>query len=186
MVIVIPILSLLGFIASCIITVQAPTHIATNAQQRIALDVGLTPITVFTLLTNFYCTVLITWEIWRITKNCKPVGGTNLRASRLVVPLEIYLTSAQHFLAIVVESAAIYTFLNSTLQYIALNTFPPVAGIANGLIHVRVGLGQTVEQIYGSSKTSSSVVTSPMRFTAPQPSGIDSGENGTVGQISRV
>ncbi|KAJ7747165.1 hypothetical protein DFH07DRAFT_1062778 [Mycena maculata] len=179
-VIIIPVLSLMGFIASCIITIQATARIATNAEVQIALDVGLTPVTVFTLLTNLYCTALITWEIWRITSNCVPIGGSKL----------------WHFLAIVVESAAIYTSwviyyvachqLNSNLQFMALDGLTPVAGIANALIHVRVGLGWTVEQIYGSkAKTGSSVVTAPVRF-APQPSGAGSGETRTVGQISRI
>ncbi|KAJ7747169.1 hypothetical protein DFH07DRAFT_1037321 [Mycena maculata] len=172
LVIVIPILSLLGFIVSCIITVQATAQLTTNAELEIALDVGLTPVTVFTLLTNFYCTALITWEIWRITSNCMP-----------------------HFLAIIVESAAIYTSwaiyyttchqLNSSLQFIALDAFPPVAGIANGLIHVRVGLGRTVEQLYDSeAKTGSSVATAPMIF-ASQPSGAGSGETGAVATVQR-
>ncbi|KAJ7747171.1 hypothetical protein DFH07DRAFT_1037325 [Mycena maculata] len=36
--------------ASCIITIQATVRIATNAEVEIALNVGLTPVTVFTLL----------------------------------------------------------------------------------------------------------------------------------------
>ncbi|KAJ7144529.1 hypothetical protein C8R44DRAFT_865439 [Mycena epipterygia] len=59
------------------------------------------------------------------------------------------------FLAIIVESAAIFWIiyytvthqLNTTLQYIAISVIPTVGGIANALIHVRVGLGRTIEQL---------------------------------------
>ncbi|KAJ6612841.1 hypothetical protein B0H10DRAFT_273586 [Mycena sp. CBHHK59/15] len=95
--------------------------------------------------------------------------------------------SGQNFLAILVESAAIYasvivlqellsplTFYrswaifyavthetNSNVQFIAFDMGPPVVGIANALIQVRVGLGGTIEQTRASSS-----VTAPIQFVA--------------------
>jgi hypothetical protein len=123
---------------------------------------------------------------------------------------------AQDFLAIVVESAALYTSafplrpkprslmqdhhrstiiwytvahqLNSNYQFPAIGALPPVVGIANSLIHVRVALGRTIEQLSGSgSKTGSSVVSAPIRFTNLQPrSDLSTTENGTFGQKTVV
>ncbi|KAJ7144484.1 hypothetical protein C8R44DRAFT_760001 [Mycena epipterygia] len=167
-IIVLPIMTLLGLFISLVITVHATIHL-----ESIALDTGLTPITVFTLVTNLYCTALIAWEIWRISRNCQPVGGMDLR----------------EFLAIVVESAALYSCyilyytishqLNSTLQYIAVGSIPPVIGLANGLIHVRVGLGQTIEQLNKASNASSTVATAPIRFVTGS-AGTGSGEESAI------
>ncbi|KAJ7750702.1 hypothetical protein DFH07DRAFT_1062067 [Mycena maculata] len=180
---IIPILSLLGFFTSCIITLQATVHI-TDALKSIALDVGLTPISVFTLVPH---------RMGNLENQQQSICG---QVDVPISPLKYLTFNSKHFLAILVESAALYTSwaiyytichqLNSNLQFIALNAFPSIAGIANALIHVRIGLGRTIEQIYGSgAKSSSSVVTAPMRF-APQPAGSGSGGTGTVAVISRV
>ncbi|KAJ7477907.1 hypothetical protein B0H11DRAFT_2028686 [Mycena galericulata] len=174
-VIIVPVLSLLGLIVTTSITVKTTTHV-----QSIASDTGLTALTVFTLVTNVHCTAFISWKIWRITRSCMPEGGTNL----------------QHFLAIVVESAALYTAwiiyystchqLNTNLQFIAVSALPSVVGIANGLIHVRIGLGRTIEQIPRvGSKPASSLSTAPMRFVLP-PSDSESRVENDVGGMSRI
>ncbi|KAJ7486988.1 hypothetical protein FB451DRAFT_775682 [Mycena latifolia] len=158
-VIILPMLSLLGLFISFLIEVAG-----TKDLPSIALDISLTPISVFTLVTNIYCTGMISWEIWRITRYCMPTDGTNLR----------------DFLAIMVESAALYTSwvifyivcheINSNVQYTALGALPPMAGLANALIHVRLALGRTIEQLRGSAKAGSSTVSAPIHFVAPQPS----------------
>ncbi|KAJ7144472.1 hypothetical protein C8R44DRAFT_865390 [Mycena epipterygia] len=167
-VIILPIMSLMGLLISLIITVQATVHL-----ESIALDTGLTPITVFTMVTNVYCTGMLAWEIWRISRDCQPVGGMNLR----------------DFLAIVVESAAIYTFVltrsssfadvNSNLQYGAVEPIAPLVGLTNALIHVRVGLGRTIEQLSKSSAGGSTLATAPIRFV-PRPAGTMSGDENMI------
>ncbi|KAJ7918570.1 hypothetical protein B0H13DRAFT_2435896 [Mycena leptocephala] len=176
-VIIIPVLSMVGLLSMVyfhwpmILLIGTTMHV-----KSIALDTGLIPSTVFTLVTNVYCTVFIAWEIWRITSKCQVVGGLNLR----------------NFLAILVESAAIYTSwviyfttchqLDSNLQYVALGALPAVVGITNGLIHVRVGLGRTIEQMQMSGSNGSttglgsSLVTGPIRFVPPSSSRLGSGE----------
>ncbi|KAJ7768098.1 hypothetical protein DFH07DRAFT_954670 [Mycena maculata] len=114
---------------------------------------------VMTLLTNFYCTVFITWKIWAMTRRSMPVHGTNLR----------------HFLVILVESAGLYTCIDFVLSYMLdflthnlrswalvfvvtyqiksllqltlIQAAPPLVGLVNALIHTRVGLGWTSEQM---------------------------------------
>ncbi|KAF7374184.1 hypothetical protein MSAN_00300200 [Mycena sanguinolenta] len=68
-VIILPVLGLCGFIASGVIAVEDKLHI-----NRVR-PVGLTLCTVFTIVTNVYCTALIAWKIWEITSICIPVGG---------------------------------------------------------------------------------------------------------------
>ncbi|KAJ7088007.1 hypothetical protein B0H15DRAFT_842085 [Mycena belliarum] len=157
LVVLLPSLSLSGLFISLVITIRATVHL-----QDLAMDTGLTPVTSFTIVTNVYCTAFLSWKVWRITRNCNPIGGSNLR----------------NFMAVVVESAAIYTAvilyytithqLGSNLQYVAVGALPPVAAIANGLIHVRLGLGRTIEKIAGSP--GSTLVSGPIRFK-PGPSG---------------
>jgi len=90
---------------------------------------------VFTLCTNLYCSVLIAWRIYKCNSSSRQYGGQNLNS----------------VLAIIVESAAIYTSWTifffasyqsqSNLQFIAVDAWPAMSGIAFMFINVRVGLG---------------------------------------------
>ncbi|KAF8181148.1 hypothetical protein K438DRAFT_1841292 [Mycena galopus ATCC 62051] len=103
-----------------------------------------------TLLVNVYCTVCITWKIWTVTRVSMPSDGTSLR----------------HFVVIIVESAGLYAIwavffavtyqVQSNLQLCVIQTAPAVIGIANALIHTRVGLGWTSEQTKGMPSEPSS------------------------------
>ncbi|KAJ7130426.1 hypothetical protein C8R44DRAFT_775535 [Mycena epipterygia] len=160
-VIVIPVLSLLGLIVSLIIDIEAMSHLKNLAAGQEQTPLAQTNISqaAFTLATNVYCTAFISWELWRISRYCQPVGGLNLR----------------DFLAILVESAAIYTCwtiyytiadqLHSTLVFIATGAIPPVVGIANALILVRVGLGRSIERT--STSTGDSTMAS-VQIARPQ------------------
>ncbi|KAJ7169226.1 hypothetical protein C8R43DRAFT_1155752 [Mycena crocata] len=145
-VVILPILSFIGLVVASFLIV-----IDIRSESSIALVVSLTPTFVFTLVTNIYCTAFIFWQLWRVTKVCMPVGGTNLR----------------DLLAMLVESSALYTAwaifytithqINSNTQYIAVATFPSVAGISNALLQARIGMGRTVEP-------PTSAATQPVRF----------------------
>ncbi|KAJ7713982.1 hypothetical protein B0H16DRAFT_1702213 [Mycena metata] len=155
-VIIAPVLSLIGLVICGIFAARATQNV-----QDIPNDTELVLVMVFTLVTSIYCTVFISWKIRQITRNCMPAGGLNLR----------------DVMAMIVESAALYTCwliyfsithqLNSTLQYIA-SSLTIVVGIANALIHARIGMGRTTEQVFGST---SSRVTTPMQFLPPSVSG---------------
>ncbi|KAJ7366066.1 hypothetical protein DFH08DRAFT_833430 [Mycena albidolilacea] len=162
-VIVAPVLSLIGLVICGVLAARATQNV-----QDVPNDTELVLVVVFTLVTSIYCTVFISWKIWQITRTCMPVGGLNLRS----------------LMAMIVESAALYTCwliylsvthqLNSTLQYIA-SSVTIVIGIANALIHARIGMGRTIEQVFGST---SSRDTAPMHF-APRPA-----SGGTIGTDS--
>ncbi|KAJ7789524.1 hypothetical protein B0H14DRAFT_2944076 [Mycena olivaceomarginata] len=160
-VIVAPVLSLIGLVICGVLGARATQNV-----QDVPNDTELVLVIVFTLVPNYFSSTLytikvfISWKIWQITRTCMPVGGLNLR----------------NLMAMIVESAALYTCwliylsvthqLNSTLQYIA-SSVTIVIGIANALIHARIGMGRTIEQVFGST---SSRVTAPMHF-APPPTG---------------
>ncbi|KAJ7818973.1 hypothetical protein B0H14DRAFT_3147641 [Mycena olivaceomarginata] len=125
------------------------------------------PVFVFIVVTNVYCTGCIGWKIWSITGICQPQNGTNLN----------------HFLAMVIESSALYTAWtlffaisqqrNSVLGYFAFGVWPMISGIANALLQARIGMGKTVE--HGTIMTTASIHFST-RATA-------AGSN--AGQVSR-
>ncbi|KAJ7198297.1 hypothetical protein GGX14DRAFT_545318 [Mycena pura] len=143
-VIILPTLTLIGLVITLGITVQT-----TSKLNNIADDKGLTPGLVFTLVTNLYSTGFISWKIWMITRAASPVHGSSLR----------------HFVAITVESAALYTAwavfyivthqINADVQFLALGVLPVVAGISNALIQARIGMGKTVELRHTSAASSS-------------------------------
>ncbi|KAJ7336132.1 hypothetical protein DFH08DRAFT_877933 [Mycena albidolilacea] len=133
-IVVLPILTWVGLIVcSTLAAIDSWGKIVT------AKIVIFIPIFVFIVMTNFYCTGLIAWKIWRITRICQPLNGTNLN----------------HFLAMVIESSALYTawalfFVvsqqeTSILQYFSFGVHPMIAGIANALLQARIGMGKTVE-----------------------------------------
>jgi hypothetical protein len=53
--------------------------------------------------------------------------------------------------------------LNSNLQFIAVGALAPVVGIVNALIHVRIALGRTIEQM-SKSTLGSTLTSAPIRF----------------------
>ncbi|KAJ7131239.1 hypothetical protein C8R44DRAFT_774543 [Mycena epipterygia] len=95
---------------------------------------------VLTLITNVYSTAFVAFRISRATATVKQTE------SRLM-----------SFLAILVESAALQTFwltltaitifAQSDAQFIASDTFPVIIGIANLLIHARIGLGWSQDSV---------------------------------------
>ncbi|KAJ7271044.1 hypothetical protein C8J57DRAFT_296221 [Mycena rebaudengoi] len=115
----------------------------------------VTPVSLLTLGINIYCTALISYQIWTTTRAAVPVNQTNL----------------MDVLIIVVESAALYTTLmvvyeiiyqlNSQVQYAEALLIPPIIGIANALIQVRIGLRKTSNTPFGTS-----VATEPIHFAA--------------------
>ncbi|KAF9476886.1 hypothetical protein BDN70DRAFT_138739 [Pholiota conissans] len=106
---------------------------------------------VFTLCTNVYSTAAISWKIWRINKNAQKFGSRSLMSA----------------LGIVVESAFVYTVWTtfffasyqseSNLQFIAVDCWPAMSGIAFMLINVRVGLGWAQKNMSSAGNTMQSV-----------------------------
>ncbi|KAJ7199381.1 hypothetical protein GGX14DRAFT_401332 [Mycena pura] len=151
-----------------------------------------------TLITTVYCTVLISWRIWTVTRISILSEGSNLR----------------RFLVIVVESAAFYALVipfsdcsieltprhgtrcyerriwtlffaiayaaKFSLQVFVITTGPAVVGIVNALIHTRVGLGWASESEQGPGGRP---MPSSLRFAMPS-SNSAHGENGTTEMAS--
>ncbi|KAF4612669.1 hypothetical protein D9613_011881 [Agrocybe pediades] len=96
----------------------------------------ITSSTVLSMCTNIYSTGLISWRIWQINAASRHTRGRS---------------SLNSVLAIIVESAAIYTtwavfffatyLAETNLQFFTIDAFPEMAGIAFMLIITRVGLG---------------------------------------------
>ncbi|KZT10077.1 uncharacterized protein LAESUDRAFT_673837 [Laetiporus sulphureus 93-53] len=105
----------------------------------------------FTFATNVYSSSGIAWRVWRARKHASAYGGGNL----------------MRVLATIVESAAFYTSYtifffaayesNNNIQYTAVDTLCPVAGIAFMMINVRVALGWA-QQAHPSSSSSGAVI----------------------------
>ncbi|KAJ7217461.1 hypothetical protein C8J57DRAFT_1395736 [Mycena rebaudengoi] len=130
--------------------------------------------TILTLITNSYCTALISWRLWTASKvGVQPHRGANIK----------------HILSIVIESATLYTTWNlmffvsyetqSNLQFIFIDCWPVMTGIAFTLIHVRVGW-DGIQRRRQPSTTSSRSVPGPLSFTVGIPPAVQKhSETGT-------
>ncbi|KAF9452075.1 hypothetical protein P691DRAFT_772549 [Macrolepiota fuliginosa MF-IS2] len=88
-----------------------------------------------TLSVNVYCTVLMSWKIWRANRGARRYGGGQLT----------------HVIVILVESAALYSFWMATVLGLLIARHPfyidsydiatELYGLCTMLISVRVGLG---------------------------------------------
>ncbi|KAJ7301806.1 hypothetical protein DFH08DRAFT_1090072 [Mycena albidolilacea] len=132
-VIVVPVLSWLGlstsgFVLSYLFTHLRPENISYTGAW---ITVGW----VLTTVINVYCTACIAWRIWRTNRVTQAIGGGLL----------------MYVLVILVESAAIWAVwaiffavtnqTGSQLRILATDLAPPIIGLVNVLIYLRVGLG---------------------------------------------
>ncbi|KAF7371356.1 hypothetical protein MSAN_00771700 [Mycena sanguinolenta] len=189
-VIVFPIATLLGLAASGAgITYQFTQY--EPGQIVFLTEAGrwITSETAFTLCTHGYSTAFIAWRLWnhgRRAKTIQPYGGRSLRS----------------VLAVIVESAAIYTIWTiffiatyqsqSNLQFIAVDCWPAITGISCMLIHVRVGMGwaqmedEKPSTLSGGTQLSSIAVNitrvrhTSMGFDYPMDEVIEEGNKGMV------
>ncbi|KAK7058220.1 hypothetical protein R3P38DRAFT_2681330 [Favolaschia claudopus] len=138
-VVIFPMLSLLGLVV-CSVGITYQFTRDKTGQSVFLSDASrwITSDAVFTICTNIYSTTFISWRMWKVGRGMQPIGGIRIQARSSV-------------LAIIVESAAIYTTWSifffatyqskSNLQFIAIDCLPAITGIACMLIHVRIGLG---------------------------------------------
>ncbi|KAJ7106508.1 hypothetical protein C8R44DRAFT_805438, partial [Mycena epipterygia] len=106
-------------------------------EENIALVVSATPGFILT----FIPTGVIFWKLWAITKDFPPTPGKH--------------SNIRDFLFMIIESAAVYTSWtlvyaglhqsNSPVQFIFFIALPPLGGITNALIQVRMALGKAIE-----------------------------------------
>ncbi|KAJ7189445.1 hypothetical protein GGX14DRAFT_485004 [Mycena pura] len=126
LVIALPCVSLLGLIACSIASLSALLH---EAENTIVIN------WIFITITNVYCTAFIGWRIWTARRDSQEYGAQ--------LPLTV--------LVVIIESAAIlvvwtifYASLHATvceMTALATGVTPPIVGLANMLIYIRIGLG---------------------------------------------
>ncbi|KAF7291762.1 hypothetical protein HMN09_01235800 [Mycena chlorophos] len=138
-IIILPTLSVIGLFVSFMMYAAGAATFTVGK-----LNTLVTIATIFILVTNTYFEVGIAYRI--ITKAKLSKGIVRLSGER----------STMYFLAIFVESAAVYTvwtvfftilhLLNLNLQEAILFTVPSVLGSANALINSRIALGRAVDE----------------------------------------
>lgn len=132
-----PLLALTSFLAFAIplsweyYLVYAVKHIPLLLRQ----NYWIMGVAVSTLSVNVYCTVAMSWKIWRVNRAASKFGGGQL----------------MHIITILVESAAIYSLWMITLVGLVAAAHPlyitfydiatELYGVSTMLISVRVGLG---------------------------------------------
>jgi len=147
---VFPLLSFSGSIASSIAGMRSMVRAVVEGD---VLDGGVfvtdiaAPTTVFcilTLLTNVLCAATIAWFLWRTHTRVEPKVYRSFDLMRVlstcIESAALYVIWAAFYLAVYIA--------RSDLQYIVLDCWCPIAGIAFMLINVRVSLAfiREVEQ----------------------------------------
>lgn len=160
-IIIVPCCTVLGLCVAGPGVVYELTQLGTSTVFVARLSRWISADYAFTFVTNVYSSTGIAWRVWRARQHTgSAYGGGNL----------------MHVLATIVESAAIYTSYtifffaayqsDSLIQYPAIDTLCPIAGIAFMMINVRVGLGWA--QRAHPSMTSSGITSRPGGRTAQQ------------------
>ncbi|KAF6748249.1 hypothetical protein DFP72DRAFT_579351 [Ephemerocybe angulata] len=160
---VFPLCCLFGFIACGIGTVFQFSDLSPGNGTFLA-SIG----TVFTFVTNVFCSSFIAWKIYRVNKAASNYSGQSLAS----------------ITGIIIESAALYTswtimfmaayLASSNLAFLFIDTLPTITAISFMLINVRIGLGWAQNMARSGEKisTAHSIVTFPFRAT--QQSGLRS------------
>ncbi|KAJ7208678.1 hypothetical protein GGX14DRAFT_566888 [Mycena pura] len=133
-VMIFPALSLLGLVASGFGAIYEFSRFSPGDSVSELANGWIVADTIFTVLTNMYCTALIAWRLWRVQSIVKPVGASNLM-SVLAIIVESAALSAIWAVFFIVTYAA-----RSNLRFL-IDVTPSIVGAANMLIYVRVGLG---------------------------------------------
>ncbi|TFK38844.1 hypothetical protein BDQ12DRAFT_682592 [Crucibulum laeve] len=135
LVIIFPICTLMGLTACGVGVTYQLTQFKPGENVFPVISVWIMSDYAFTLCTNVYSTIMIAYRVWSINASSKKFGGPNFNS----------------VLGIVVESSVIYTswtifffacyLSESNLQFIAIDAWSAISGIAFMSINVRVGLG---------------------------------------------
>ncbi|KAF9447256.1 hypothetical protein P691DRAFT_760938 [Macrolepiota fuliginosa MF-IS2] len=136
-IIIIPCITLLGLLVTgCNIIIGYGHFVPGDVADGKNFDTWILVDLVFTICTNVYCTGLISWKIWSVSRAMREIGAES---------------DFSHILSIVIESAAFYTswmavafvlnLVKSPVEGLLIDSCPSVAGISFMLINVRVGLG---------------------------------------------
>ncbi|KAJ7728087.1 hypothetical protein B0H16DRAFT_245286 [Mycena metata] len=135
-VMILPCLTMLGLIISTIGGMYAFSQFKLGDSVDALANGWIIAESLFTVFTNMYCTVFISWRLWRVQNILKPAGGRSLNSVIVIIVESAALSTAWAFFFI-----AAYA-VRSNLRFL-IDVTPAVVGTANMLIYVRVGLGWT-------------------------------------------
>ncbi|KAJ7184525.1 hypothetical protein C8R46DRAFT_1208715 [Mycena filopes] len=164
-VMILPGLTMLGLILSTIGCIYSFSQFKVGDSVDDLANGWIIAESLFTVFTNFYCTALISWRLWRVQSILKPAGGRSLM-SVIAIIVESAALSATWALFFITAYA-----LRSNLRFL-IDVTPAVVGTANMLIYVRVGLGWT-------QQSSAPAPTTAIRFNVTKDEAISEyGETG--------
>ncbi|KAJ7885631.1 hypothetical protein B0H13DRAFT_2343135 [Mycena leptocephala] len=119
------------------------------------------PFVAWNARTSVYSTAFITWKVWTTSRAVKDIG-----AGPLMSVLAILVESAAIWTAWVIFFAVSYQ-TGSILQYLTAQLTPPIIGLFNMFIHLRVGLGWSHTQEPDRSMVAMTSSASIFRETVP-------------------
>ncbi|KZT66433.1 hypothetical protein DAEQUDRAFT_695584 [Daedalea quercina L-15889] len=130
---------LLTFSASVVcgvgLTYQTAHSIAKDDIFVPAVGHWITSNATFTFCINVYCSVMIVWRIW-----CAHLSIKRYRTGSLLSSLAIFIESALLFMTWSLLFIITY-HIGTNVQFLVVDTWPAITGIALMLITVRVGMG---------------------------------------------
>jgi hypothetical protein len=118
----------------------------------------------FTLATNLYCTILISYKIWAVSESTKKYAVDG--ASKLRLVMGIFIEGAALFTTWSIVLLALYLH-HQTMQFLFADCIAHVAAIATMMINVRIGLGAATNSDT-SNRSKNSTFHAPPRSYAGQ------------------
>ncbi|KAJ7064608.1 hypothetical protein C8F01DRAFT_770319 [Mycena amicta] len=150
-IVIAPIASWLGLVASGIASI---IHLASDSASGYK-NQALTATWALSILTSVYCTVFIALLVWdhRMKSN-------EQHRSHFMVTFLVVLAESGALLAMwTVFYAAIHTHV-CELMALTMGVTPPIVGLANMLIYIRIGLGWSIPQRNSGADSTGIVITS--------------------------
>ncbi|KAJ7664097.1 hypothetical protein B0H17DRAFT_1092308 [Mycena rosella] len=155
-IIVFPSVTFVGFIAFGVgLTYQLSTYSSNDNIFQAAFRRWTTGICFFSLCTAAYTTGFVWYKLWTTSRVLKSLGISSLGSI-----IRIFIDSAA-LIAIWGTFHVVSYQCGSNLQFIAVDCTPPIVGISNLLIQIRLHWDLTKDQA-----DSSSSITNPIRFTS--------------------
>ncbi|KAJ7487953.1 hypothetical protein FB451DRAFT_1225999 [Mycena latifolia] len=156
-IIAVPILSWLG-VLTCAIAVSYLFSQSSAENNKFVAPAGfwVTANWALTAVTNLYCTGFIAWRIWRTSRSTAEIGpGIMMPVLVLLVESAAIMTVWEVFFAAMYQTG-------NMLQFLATDLTPPIIGLTNTLIHLRMALGwsqaQAPETTVGLTRSASIAV----------------------------
>ncbi|KAG7091793.1 hypothetical protein E1B28_008197 [Marasmius oreades] len=162
-IVIFPLLSVTGLVVAGIgITYQFA--IFPEGHDVFASEAGrwITSDTVLTLCTNVYCSVLIAWRIWNMSKGSSPFAVTG-KVNVVTKSLIVFIESAALYAIWTILFLATYQS-RTNMQFFVVDCWPVMAGISFMSINARIFLSMEANN---KPKHGSGSIPSNPRYLAP-------------------